>query len=644
MKYVVWGLTTFMLAITATLFYDSPVHVPAESDVEFARLDKEDDGSYPLRFAAQRPRLIQFPRRTFELAKTYHYEYDSKRFIKMAPSHTTGSSRAKTAKQNLVEQLHANIQMTPLIDEVDIVHIRVILKDFALQRPGLADSAPLHRQVSEPFVVSMAHSGLVEAIHMPAEWSSSTRSLIKSIVASMQLVRSNSSRFQWTSQEQDVMGTYVASYDVAMNALGKAEIRKTKGQYLNLTTILGLKPTGNSKDLEVRSQSNIELDEYGWPSRWIGHETMKVNMPNIAFDSVYEQTITLLGRTNFDDSGYGPIWDRLEPTELVGTEELGGARHQLDLNSVAGASLGELLDALDSAMDLEREDRIRAAAHLYVRIAASLRLRPEHADELVRRIRVGDSPEIMQILAGALSDAGTPQAQKALVDLIMASEANSEQRLVGLVALGMTKNPSTHTLDTALDLSRQRDGDIDDELRDTATLALGNIIQQRKRDGIDDGKTLVEELVAQLQAADGDDEKTLYLLALGNTGSRYAFAAIDALAATPGPLQETALQSLRFIPLPDVDERLSLALMEGMPPVKMAALSTVEFRATHRYWPLLIDLMQRETEIPLRRAIVTLAGRYQRRHAQAKALLVEAAEADVDAEIRAMARRYISSI
>lgn len=302
---------------------------------------------------------------------------------------------------------------------------------------------------------------------------------------------------------------------------------------------------------------------------WMGVETMRVNMHALSINSTNRLAITLLGRADGDHVGdnlnANAVWDRLEATALTGLDETAGSRHRLDVQKVAGASHAELLNSLDAAMALERKKRRGVTAQLAVRMAASLRLQPERAEDMAQRIRADEPSELSRILVGVLGDAGTPQAQSALAGLITAPDVHIEHRVDGVVALGTTEHPSAEAQKALLGLVGESEGDV--ELRTTANLALGNMVQQMAREqggGSESGDALVDELIDQLQAASTVEDKTTCLMALGNAGSNRAFAALDPYVTAPGPLQEAAVFALRFLTLPEVDERISLALTRGI--------------------------------------------------------------------------------
>lgn len=584
------------------------------------------------------------PARAFELGVTHRYAYDGALTLRLG-------NRDGAHDEAIEQRLTGRLDMTPVSRDGALTHIEVSLVGPTLKHSALPGDHVVHTELAQPFMISVAESGRVEAVHVRRSWSMQARGLIKGIVGSTQLVRGVAEAARWSTHEEDTTGEYRADY-IRASVADALALRKTKRSYRRLATVEGLVPPSNSEKVTVSGTTEITVGDDGWPERWDGTETMSAELGPI---TVYSVTRTQMERLDRVRSGrvHGLSPWSLDTVAVSGIAPDANTQHDEDRGTVDGASLTELMASVDAAAQLEGVPGDRAMAEAVGRLAASLRLQPDGAAELGQRIR-GEAPSAAtRAMVGALGAAGTAEAQAELAALATDADVEPAHRVGGTLALGLTDNPTPDSRDALLELARTDVGADNDEgaaLRDTATLGLGNMHRQTQAAGgdaageDDAGETsLVAELIAMLDAASTVEEKMTCVLALGNTASPEAFPTLDALASQPGRLQDAAVYALRGIPLAQADARLMHVLVEGNPIVRMAALNALGFRQTAGYWPVLSQVMP-GASTKVRRAIVDLAGQRAIGEPDARTVLTSAAEGDPDEGLRTAAQAYLSRV
>src|SRR6185295_16852692 len=299
---------------------------------------------------------------------------------------------------------------------------------------------------------------------------------------------------------------------------------------------------------------------------------------------------------------------------------------------LAGASLADVLGELTV-------DDEGVMASVGSRLAALLRLEPDHARELAARV-AGADDRATSVVLGALAAAGTAETQAALVELLGTTALPAADRAQVAVAMAMVEHPGaelTQALRDNLDAT-------DRELRNAANLALGVTAARLAGDSAEDARSIVDELLCRLAQTSDPEQRCLVLRALGNTADPRALPALRGQLLDAWPrVRGAAVEALHAFSEPIVDALIVQVLASDPDAsVRRAAVLASSLRPLA---PLLGGLGQAlgsDREVSVRLAIVHLLGQHLD-SPEAAALLDRAARRDATEDVRAEARRLLAS-
>ncbi|MDY7230330.1 HEAT repeat domain-containing protein [Hyalangium rubrum] len=521
------------------------------------------------------------------------------------------------------------------------VHLR--LASFSASVEGQQRLAPeveraLSLSLATPFFITLDRTGAVKFVHFERELDGLAQGLLRSMVASTQFVMAGAPRASWEATEFDSTGQYLAAYRL----LAPARVEKTKRHYTHMATPQGLAPLDPSVQIQVRSLSTIELAEDLWIRSLEGAETLVVNMGEGMPEASTTHQVSLR------------LLDRLEDASLLGAM----SARQASLVTQALASLvGQAPDPMehyrqvlgnrrfeDMVQDLRslpqdekaRDDARTAALE---RLRALFMLQPTEALKVSDILRSGIDPIAASPMLGALSAASTPEAVQVLSRTIEDTTLSQPVRTDAVAALGMAEAPTQEGVDT---LWRTAQG-ATPELRETATLALGNAAMNLQDEDTGRAGTLVEKLSAAYRSATSPEQQALVLRALGNTHSASAIPLIlEGARSTSAQVRAAAAVALRFYPDPSMDRLLSeLLVTDSAPEVRKSVVFACSFRALMPLLPALQRALQSDPADTVRAEIVVLLGRNRAAVPQAEALLTWSSQHDRSADIRQAALSFL---
>jgi hypothetical protein len=406
----------------------------------------------------------------------------------------------------------------------------------------------------------------------------------------------------------DTLGDYEATY--AEDASG---IHRTRVRYARVTGGDAIKVTIDE------TGTDFALRADGWPNAIRGREVTTVGNGDMTVVGQQEFELRHTATATID-----PGWPEGLEVSAVDAATASARAQELEDRDLAGdANFADLMAELAKITDTH------ARGYQFLRLAALMRLDPKVIDEAVRAV-AANAPD-SDVVVGALGEAGTPQAQRALVGLLDTGRIDDEHRVQAAVALGLTGSPTSATLDSLAQLSQAHD-----EVGDTALLAYGNATLRASDEDPSDAARRVDDLLARLARATDDEERAVLLRALGNTGDPRILPALSTYVAVPSVLVRTAaVEALRLVP---GDEAMIIsALADGVLDVRAAAVFAAANHDMNALRPALARALQRDREDSIRRAIIELAADSP----LLRPLLVDASAHDPDPELRALAKRLL---
>ncbi|WP_342378344.1 HEAT repeat domain-containing protein [Myxococcus stipitatus] len=533
--------------------------------------------------------------------------------------------------------------------KADAVLLRLQLRPttFTLDVEGQGPLAPEAHQamvaaLSLPFFATRDERGAVTLTHFERGVDELARGLLRSVVASSQFVVDGTPPSQWSTEEQDTSGQYVARYE----RVEARRYRKHKEVYTATATPEGLQPLKDSPRMSVSGGATFELTEDAWLQTLQVRERLLVDpgegMPRVT--NTTELSLRLLER-------------RLEPTlvdafaaraAFLDTSALASfqgpapdplAHHRQVLGS---RKLEDLLADL-RALPADEKARDEARTRALEQLRALLTLRPEEASRIPALLRAKDlSPLAASAMLGALSAASTPESLRALASATGDTALTTDVRMDAVSALGMADHPIRESVDTLRQLSRSEDA----RLRGTATLALGNAALHLNGADARASEALVQELENDYRAAKDAEARALLLRSLGNTRAPAALDTLaDALRSDSVRVREAAMVALRGIPGPDADRLLAERLMnDPIAEVRRGAVFACGFRPLEPLLlPMLGQALREDASDGVRSDIVHLLGQHRGTTPGALALLRWAGQNERHPEIRRMAITYVET-
>ncbi len=274
------------------------------------------------------------------------------------------------------------------------------------------------------------------------------------------------------------------------------------------------------------------------------------------------------------------------------------------------------------------------------RIAALLRIDPTAADEARRALLSVARPAEVAALVGALAEAGGARCQCALVDVTAASTLSSDQRAQALTSLALVERPTAETVRALDRMADARD------VGGPAMLALGAAGGAAREGGAPWADEAFEALVRRLDRATSDDDVTLALDALGNTGDpRLVPLAERAMSNPSATVREAAVAAVRLVRTPEADAFVASRLRARDDVAsRVGAIRAAAFRALDPLGDALGALLGDDPVAAVRARAVSMLGPRQREQAMAGELLLRAAGSDPDDDVREAARAWLRQL
>ena len=525
----------------------------------------------------------------------------------------------------------------------DQVHLAAVLSRPRLEMEPENEAPKMvatRQGLASRYYLTVNLRGTVQATHFPKGFDPMARTLLKGVAAAWQVTLPSPPSEAWQSEEQTPEGDVLASYG-RLPGTG-APIEKRVVRYVRVAALGGAVPASEIGEFAISGRAEVGLDPAGWLSGRDGQEALRVT-PDSGLLTVHERRTSRFAELQRLEApevvkDYERDWSKLETSTLVDVQRLESDQQAVDKAWVGGASLSTLLAALRAAPAGEAGGQARA--NLVPRLAALLRLEPGRAADLETLARQqGDTQESQTIMA-ALSNAGTAEAQRALVALGGDPVVPRNERLRAVGLLGLAKNP---TAESGTALSGWRSSE-DTDVAQTATLALGNHVKRRQEHGGEEGLAetadLVQALIDALAAATTPAERALFLKALGNTGDARAVPALVAQLATDDvSVRTAALWALRFMQGAEVDALLVEALTkEPAMACRQAVVAGAAFRSLPPLGPALDQVARVYPDKALRLDVVHLLGASKERYPAGISTLKYVADNDPAPDVREAAQ------
>ena len=291
---------------------------------------------------------------------------------------------------------------------------------------------------------------------------------------------------QWQGAERDHLGEYLAEYQAA--AMDCA-LEKHKGGYQPL-------PEAEATSAEITPRAQLQQFAMRFDMNPLGlnsldaSQTFHIEIPAEASAqeqmAIKGQTLTLAALNTPIDYSLR-LWslngelsgqDLLRQVVLSTKDLPADLQEALKLAEARHAFKGQNTERLAGdviAATLARTSHGDTVESIYT-LSRYLELHPEKAYELLPLLDGIDDADISARLIHALGDAGTPEAQEVLVNVVEIA-LEGDQKLQAIVALGAVASPEPSTLEALWSIADGSVPDMREDISndDTALLALGSL-------------------------------------------------------------------------------------------------------------------------------------------------------------------------
>jgi hypothetical protein len=498
------------------------------------------------------------------------------------------------------------------------------------------EDGKLAQALAEPFGVTFAESGVVRAIsfapvRQPEPARAVSRGLLRSIVAAMQVSAPAAGAREWTAEERDAVGSYLAKYSSsdARNA------SKSKTKYLRVSST---QPLFDVRTELVSSTGRLSFLTTPFSpatlsaAHWDESTRVDDEGPFPKLRSRFELSLTLEERTSESATSLAALAAQAARWQPAGIDDRSSEdRINVDHAKVSASSFADLLAALATLPPGDKAKRAR----LFALLKTQLKFNDAHVREAERLIRARDPRKPM--LIDALGSAGSAPAQAVLRRLIedLGSEAPDRRR--AMIALDFAETPSAETLE----LFR---GMRDDPVYGTqAWYGLGSAAHNLAASDPEAAKGVALEISSALRQTADPNQAVRLLKAIGNAGNEATLDDIEARLASPeAGVRAAAVWALRRVPGARADQGIAVALDRD--PEAVVRLKALEAIAYRQATPVLVyalqDSITSETEVVVRRESVRAAMRWAALAPNLAAGLRELARTDPDQKIRELLRNF----
>jgi hypothetical protein len=498
-----------------------------------------------------------------------------------------------------------DLVFTALTVDDDRAQLAAELTGHAETNQDAKATAELDLGLVEPLFPVVAHDGRVLEVGLTSRMSTAVASAWKAILGDIQFVGSAVGSRSWTVEEQDPIGRYRASYAPAREP---ARWNKTMSGYL------ALHPQGGFAQVAYDVENHDAVFRFDPAGRLAGidanERVLTRSAPPIP-SFVAETRISL----NLEQAGSAApaalsalrgAAAQAHFATLAAGPDARMRRDELDRGAIANVSVPELLADLDAGVPRDQAGRERRA-RVRKLLGAVLRQAAGHTASIERRARTprGDRDELFEILR----DAGSPEAQAALVRLIELASLTVHDRASAVQSLGMVRQPTSGTvahLEALVDSA---------DLGTQARFSLASVVARLR--GIDPAlaATTTGFLLDHLAQARTSSDTLTYVQALGNTGDAGVLDELDRRSHSPSPeIRSAALWSLRSIESPRAEDLLVGLAATGDEPDRMAIMRTLAFRPlTPRSESILADHLRDDPSPRVREQVLRMTQAALRR-------------------------------
>jgi hypothetical protein len=518
----------------------------------------------------------------------------------------------------------------------------------------------LAKELEQPFALTLADGRLSE-VRLPHDFSAFAASIARTLAASLQMAEAegDAAGQTWSVSERDGTGTYDAEYkrvardEVAKRKLSYRETAAAGSIGLNLNAKLAPKVISSAGKLLFEAPREGDGARRARLRRLEYDEKLEARLaPTAPLTSSTKLELTLVSAerppTAYDWNALVASTRAIAPDALYGTAPHKSAYDSVRIGDYTiDRALRELEEQAKDPKSNQLSRSVRDAppspdaqakqettlleqSRVFNATAALIRSDPKHIPLVVAKVRA-NSPALRALL-DALSTAGTPEAQKALVELMEDRKLSDGVRRAAAFSLARTEEATTATV-----LALTQHLGSTDPLRIHALYGLGTIAR-RLRDAkqSERAEAISATLVEQLRRGTTPDEQVHALRAIANSGHSAAFDAVQPLLTSDAvKVRAASIDALRLMDRPEVDGIIATRLTQDVAGVQVAALDAIAVRTPNDTLTEALKTTARSAaDSSIRIRAIRQMGQWQRQRPELKTTLRELESTDQPEAIR----------
>lgn len=411
-----------------------------------------------------------------------------------------------------------------------------------------------------PFYINLSNFGAFDSFAFPESITTTDTDKFKQLVYGLETILPPN-QSQYTAVQKDQMGNHLVKYTRKMDKAVKQKLTYTKG-----------KNPGNralQQQVDIKSSHfDFAPDKKGcWLEYLKGKEELKVSVGNDSSAFVTNAVVSISLKKRPYISQDTVFWASSSPEDLLKSyasrtwkKPLREIRKESALDKVLHSKTHTLESLLASILN-DDENTIKLLE----------RYLETHTDEISRipdlifSNELNDKTVAETILA--LGRIGSPEAQKALIEIWNNPAVDEGDRMQTLLAFTNLEKPPTEEVFNALlfNIEDVQSGVPNPDLITTPVLVCGVIVKNIRDTHPDKARKLNQSIIDQLNNAANKDQTKILLLALGNSRAEGNVEIIEEYIHNDDPiLRETAVRiSGRY-----QSEQLARVLLEILPDEK----------------------------------------------------------------------------
>ena len=390
------------------------------------------------------------------------------------------------------------------------------------------------KNVFEPFLITLYDGAKVDNILFSNKLNENAQGEITGFIQTLQIAFKKDTS-KWTDHEENRNGTYETKYSVSINKQNIIDVHKENVKFLSVSS--------DGADIEILSSKiTSQIDNKSW-------------LKNLNFEekSLYGANDKPMMRAK-GESNLKRIPNINKKMQLLTFSTAQELRAYLKASAKIKQSTPlDLLTPKEAIKSFFKCMEIGKCNFLTIKknLINYLVQNPENFHIVLDMIKDEKYAEFHHRLINMLRDIGTPEAQKAMIELISSDEFTTSNRTQASIQIGFLSEPTFDTIESIKQL--RASGILERQQQMTTYLALGNLASRSQ----EAYEQIAPDLISDLQTSSSTEDTVAALSALENTENNDIIDKVTPYLVSPNiATRRGAVEALRLTPAPEATQAL----------------------------------------------------------------------------------------